>query len=213
MDLKSSAVNRSFGIFAMASCVLLVLVISSASAAGPTKGPHGITDAQKARIKAALAENLPMDQIIKEASEAGISMGSIVATLIGAGAAPSAVVSSAVTLSKAAGDNEAVSAAITAALRAAGKEAQRDIIAAAIAAGADPVTVASAAKEAGMSGDDAADSLYSSGSSAPPVYGYSAPQPAGPPPSYGPSGPVVIGGGGGGGGYAAKPASPTKPKH
>ncbi len=201
---QSSVVLGRFilGVFALMLVVSFCLV-SSASAK--------MTEAQKARIKASLAENVPMEQIIREASEAGVQMGDIVTTLVSAGADPAVVVSSAVTVSNSTGNTAGVSQAVSAALTAAGADAQQSIISAAIGAGADKGTVSNAAAGAGMSAGSTANAVSNAGTTQPPVYGYSAPEPVAPPPSYTPPAAPAIGGGGGGASTPPKPASPTEP--
>ncbi len=212
VDLKLTSGKQSsvvlgrtiLGVFAVMLFVSFCLV-SSASAK--------MTEAQKARIKASLAENVPMEQIIREASEAGVQMGDIVTTLVGSGGDAGPVVSAAVMVCKATGSNtECMSHAISSALSIVkGQDAQQGVISSAVAAGADAKTVSNAARDAGMSTDSTANAVSNAGTTPPPVYGYSAPEPVAPPPSYTPPAAPAIGGGGGGASTPPKPASPTEP--
>lgn len=208
----------AFRIFSSgAFLVLLFLTCGLFSASGVSAA--GMTEAQKARIKADLASKKPLAQIMKDARAQGIAVADLMAMLTKDGVDSCAFVTAAVSASSgsaAAADSASVVAeTITAAVKTSGSGSLTCVVQAAQRGGVSTPDILSAAT-AGGADAEAVKTLASASSaaSAPdaPALGYSAPAPAAGPVTYAPASPAPIGGGGGGAPVNPnQPASPTNP--
>jgi len=203
------------------SAYLLLCLLSLCLLAAPLVSAAGMTDVQKAKIKADLAAKKPLEQIMKEALALCMPASDLVTTLIKAGVEPGAVVTAAVSASSIviaseAGCHQAViPESITAAVKAGGAAALPSIVRAAENSGVSTPVILKAATAGGADSETVTVlASTSSAASAPeaPALGYSAPAPTTGPTTYQPSGTPAMGGGGGGAPVnPTQPASPTNP--